>query len=98
MADQRMDEADQPHADPAAFHDQPCEDEKGNREENVIPGACDHGLREHEQRRRAAHPQIGSGREHQDEATGTPANIAAKKRTSAAMIEELSPRAGSHDP
>ena len=68
MTDQRVDEADQPHADPAAFHDQSGEDEKGNREENVIPSAGDHGLRQHEQRRRAARPEIKSGRQQQDEA------------------------------
>ena len=68
MADQRVNEADQPLADAAALHDEPCQDEKGNGEQNVVPGAGDHGLRQHDQRGRAARPEIGCRSEEQHEA------------------------------
>ena len=39
VADQRVNEADQPHADAAALHDQSGQDEEGNGEKNEVPGA-----------------------------------------------------------
>ncbi len=50
MTDERVDEADQPHADAAALHDEPGQDEEGNREKNVVPCASDHGLRQDDER------------------------------------------------
>ena len=81
MTDQRVDEADKPHADPAPLHDQPGEDEKGNREKNVIPGAGDHGLRQDDQRRRAARPQIGGGGQQQDKSDRNTGEYRREKET-----------------
>ena len=68
MADQRVNEADEPHADAAALHDEPSQDEEGNGKKNVVPGARDHGLRQHDELRRAARPEIGRGGQEQHEA------------------------------
>ncbi len=70
VADQKLDETHQTNADAAALHHQACENEEGNREQDEISGAVDHGLRQHDQRGRAGAPEIGRGGKQQHEADG----------------------------
>ena len=70
MADQGVDEADQPDADAAALHHEAGQNEEGHGKENEVAGAVDHGLRQHHQRRRSGSPEVGCGGQQQDEADG----------------------------
>ena len=70
MADQGVDEADQPDADAAALHHEAGQNEEGHGKENEVAGAVDHGLRQHHQGCRSGAPEIGRGRQQQDEADG----------------------------
>ena len=69
MADESVDETHEPHADIAALHDQPGQNEERHGKQNVIAGAVDHGLGEHHERA-VGRPKIGRGCKEKDEANG----------------------------
>src|SRR6516162_8394253 len=70
MADQRMDETHKPHADAAALHNQPGQDEKRDREQNEIAGPVHHSLWQHDKRAGVSGPKVSCGRKQQHKTDG----------------------------
>jgi hypothetical protein len=68
MADQRVDEPDEPQAETPALHDQPGENEERDGEKNEIAGTLHHGLRQHHERGSVRCPEIRRRRQQQNEA------------------------------
>jgi hypothetical protein len=70
VANQRVNKAHEPYANPATFHDQAGQNEEGNGKQDEISGAVHHGLWQHDEGTRIGDPQVDGCGEEQHEAHG----------------------------